>query len=139
MKTVNYKLGLVAMFGVLLISGTAIAKGNETENGSNLVTSPEKELSIENWMVDGDFWNFTEAFLYTGSSREKNLNVEDWMTNDDYFSQTASAVDSATDGQLEIEGWIVNENHWENTVLNTTEEADFIIEDWMLDNNNWKK
>ncbi len=135
MKTVNNKLGLLVITGSMLISGTSFALGND----DHFVTSPDKVISVENWMVDNDFWNFEEGMFYFGASSEKALEIEGWMSDESYFNRPANLINSLADDHMEIEEWMMNEFYNENRDTTSVVESTLEIEEWMVNDNLWEK
>lgn len=116
MKTIifNRKQFLLGtIFSLFILAGTVNAKGTETGFVSSYENTVEVELQLEDWMVNENFWNFSEKSYLFETELENNLEMENWMTEDTYWTPLSLAViEKTTDEKLTVENWMITENYW---------------------------
>ncbi len=109
MKTIRN----ILLIAVLAFSLTSIVNAKETEYkvASSHENIEETTLGLENWMLEENFWNTSEAALYALET-EKAMDLECWMLDDSKWdTDIESDLDEET--ELELESWMYNANYWE--------------------------
>jgi len=112
----SFTVGAQDSFKELLASNSlgAIAEvlvENKAENTGSpdrfsfIVEADEPTLEMEDWMVDGNFFNAT--VFNVEAAAEAPLEVESWMIDDAFFNSPA------TEKSLELESWMVYDKFWD--------------------------
>jgi len=106
------QLVVAALFALLMLGGNASAKGTEL-NVSSLENIEEPALLIEDWMVNANYWNASDAVFEMSDVTEESLKLENWMVNENTW-KVENEVSTETDSEqaLVFEPWMVDENVW---------------------------
>lgn len=110
MKTLKYiTQTLFLATGLFLFSGLAIANEKSIASDNKINVTIEKELIVEDWMVELSEWNTLEYSFIVAS--ESDIEIEDWMlvTN---CEQWNSSDKVSEEKDIELEEWMTNLNKW---------------------------
>ncbi len=109
MKTKVNQMMLVAIFALILISGSVNATGKEAIVVSGLENMMETKLELENWMVNDTYWVRAETVQET----EESLVIEAWMLEDENWNVPAfEEYVVEAEKQLELENWMTSNMLW---------------------------
>ncbi len=115
MKITIKQFVLASLFMIIFIGGSVNAKGTETEVALSHEKIAEPQLTIQDWMLNEDFWNSgNKTFAYNEES-DKELAIESWMTEGDYWKapETNSVgMEKEAEKDLFLENWMINEAYW---------------------------
>ena len=111
MKTRINQFVVVALFTLLMLGGNVSAKGTELD-ASSLENVEEPALVIEDWMINANYWNASDA-IDMSDATEKSLELENWMTDENTWNVNNPVVtENETEQTLALESWMVDENIW---------------------------
>jgi len=114
MKTRRNQLIVVALFALLMFGGNVSAKGTELDV-SSLENFKEPALSIEDWMIDADYWSTTNATIDMNNATEESLELENWMIDKSFWKQDHRHFKhSEKEKALALEPWMIDEKVWNN-------------------------
>ncbi len=107
------QLVAVALFTLLFLGGNVSAKGTESDVSSH-ENSEEPALLIEDWMINANYWNASEAIFEMSDATEESLELENWMLDENTW-RVENVISTETDNEqkLAFEPWMVDENVWE--------------------------
>jgi len=116
MKTIKFnskQILLATFFSLFILAGTVNAKGTETGFVSNFEIAVEPKLEVEEWMVNEQHWNNTEATYFFSVEPEMDLALENWMTEENnWMPQSLAILEDSAEEKLKIENWMIQENYW---------------------------
>lgn len=108
MKTTFSQIVAIAFFGLFLLVGNVNAEGTEKSASSH--ENIEAALTLENWMVNDNFWA-TKEIVQFENTNEESLVLENWMTAESTW-EVSNTNQVETEKNLEVEPWMTNENIW---------------------------
>lgn len=114
MKTRLTQIILATFLIAFLISGNVSAKKTELIIVSGLENIVERELEVEDWMVNENNWKTFDnsTFLLTEYS-EGSLEIENWMLDQSNWLNNCFQCSTAeAENALMIEDWMTNEVYW---------------------------
>jgi len=116
MKTIYFyrkQILLGTFLSLFILAGTVNAKGTETGFVSSYENTVEAELQVEDWMVNENYWSYSENNIFFETEMENNLEMENWMTEEAYWlPQSLAVLENTTDEELTVENWMITENYW---------------------------
>ena len=134
--TIKHLLG-AAFLTLIFLGGNVNAKGTEvTVSGHENII--EETLILEDWMVNENYWNYSDSEFEIVELNDEELYLEDWMTNETLWNKSYfTEIEGET---LALEGWMFDEENW-----NTKIEVDFeeevepvaTLENWMINDLVW--
>ena len=112
MKTRMNQLVAVALFALLFLGGNVSAKGTESDV-SSLENIEEPALLMEDWMINANYWNASDAIFEMSDATEESLELENWMVDENTWEVYSPVVlENETEQKLAFEPWMVDENVW---------------------------
>lgn len=112
MKTKISQVVTAVFFTLLLIGGNVNAKGTELVASSH-ENIKESALEVEDWMINDNYWNTSDAAFFIEEVAEENLKLESWMINKfSWDKQSVCFIENEFENDLNLESWMVNENIW---------------------------
>ena len=92
-------IGLVALGMIGFTTNNATAANNLMS--SFITVETEDNLTIEEWMLNGNLWFENSETKLEKAETEKPLEVEEWMTDEDFLKAAEIYTGSGSDKEIE--------------------------------------
>ena len=128
-------LSLTVLFAGLFITGITSAansvkiSANDASSNVTFENAAENKIGLEGWMTDETYFATKAGFE---TSPESTMEIEPWMMNENNF--VTSTIEATGEKPIETENWMTDESNFSTkSIINTEAEQPMVIEPWMTD------